>query len=102
MVQAVSERGAGGLDQAGAGCPGSRPAAVTAPPRVPRAAASAAGGVPAGAEAARVERYAAMPMLPSTAMPSAPPNSDVVSATAAAAPARSGGTAPMISSLPIG
>ena len=35
----------------------------------------------------------ATPMLPSTAMPSAPPNSDEVSTTAAAAPARSGGTA---------
>ncbi len=41
-----------------------------------------------------------MPMLPSTAMPSAPPSSDAVSTTAAAAPARAGGTAPMISSLP--
>jgi len=33
-------------------------------------------------------------------MPSAAPNSVAVSTTAAAAPARSGGTAPMISSLP--
>gem|GEM_PF-5755390 len=35
--------------------PGSRPATVTAPPRVSRAAASAAGGVPPGADAVRLE-----------------------------------------------
>src|ERR687891_2007325 len=38
-------------------------------------------------------------MLPKAAMPSAPPNSAAVSEIPAAAPARSGGTEPMIRSL---
>ena len=38
-------------------------------------------------------------MLPRMAMPSAPPNSELVSASPAAVPARSGGTVPMIRSV---
>src|SRR4029453_15902932 len=46
-----------------------------------------------------VPRYTATPMLPKMAMPSAPPNSALVSDMADAAPARSGGAAPMIRSV---
>src|ERR671914_2735298 len=41
----------------------------------------------------------ATPMLPNTAIPRAPPSSAAVSEMPAAAPARSGGAAPMIRSL---
>ena len=49
VVQAVGERGAGRVRRSPPSRPGSRPATVSAPPRVLRAAASAAGGRPAGA-----------------------------------------------------
>src|SRR5688572_26681558 len=41
----------------------------------------------------------AVPILPSTAMPNAPPNSELVSESAPAEPARSGGTALKIKSV---
>jgi hypothetical protein len=46
-----------------------------------------------------VMRYTAVPMLPRIAMPSAPPSSELVSDTAAAAPPRSGGAVPTVMSV---
>ena len=55
---------------------GRRLAAAAAPPSVPRADASRSSGMPGSAAAASIRpRYTIVPMLPSTAMPSAPPSS---------------------------
>lgn len=79
--------------------PGSACAAATAAPSVADAAAAASGGVEGGMVVARLWRYSTSPKLPNTAMPSAPLNSDAVSARADAAPARSSGAALISMSL---
>ena len=77
----------------------SSPAATTAPPSVARAASAAWTGTPVGSASPSIIRYIATPMLPKIAMPSAPPNSALVSEIADAAPARSGGADPTTRSV---
>src|SRR5215469_15310729 len=72
---------------------GSRAAAATAPPRVSRAARAACWGTPGGRVPAIRLRYTAVPATPSSAIPSAPPTSALVSVIAVTAPARCGGAA---------
>jgi hypothetical protein len=79
---------------------GSCPATATAPPSVSRAASAATTGISAGTASITSLRYTATPTLPSTAIPSAPTNSALVSEMPEAAPARSGGALPMIRSVP--
>jgi Aldehyde dehydrogenase family len=78
---------------------GSRPATSTAPARVCCAASCPLGEMPAGIVLANSVRYTAVPTLPKTAMPSAPPSSPVVSEIADAAPVRSSGADPTTMSV---
>ena len=77
-----------------------RSATPTAAPSVSRAASAASAGTPAGQRVgdARCGR-SAMPMLPRIEIPSAPPSSAPVSEMPDAAPARSGGADPTMSSV---
>jgi hypothetical protein len=77
---------------------GSCPATAMALPRVSVVASANPAGTSAGIPSTIRLRYTAVPILPITAMPSAPPNSFPVSEIAAAAPARSGGAAVIIRS----
>src|SRR5215208_3751336 len=73
---------------------GSRSATLTAPPKVSLAASARPDGTPSGKAPAASLRYTAVPMLPKTAIPKAPPNSALVSEIPEAAPAFSGGALP--------
>src|SRR5688500_11871780 len=79
--------------------PGSCVATAAAPPRVSRAAPAASSGTPAGSPALIPARYTMTPMLPRTDRPRAPPSSAAVSDMPVAAPARSGGAEPTMSSV---
>ena len=68
---------------------GGRAATVAAPARVLSAACAAVPGTETDMAAATWLRYMAVPMLPRTAIPRAPPSSELVSKIDEAAPARS-------------
>src|SRR5688572_18915799 len=78
---------------------GSCAAVAMAPPSVAFAASATSGEILGGMTSPTIARYTATPILPNTAIPSAPPNSADVSEIADAAPARSGGADPMIRSV---
>src|SRR5688572_29285856 len=78
---------------------GSCEAVANAPPSVAFADSATSGETDAGMASPSIVRYTATPMLPNSAIPSAPPNSAEVSERPEAAPARSGGADPMMRSV---
>jgi hypothetical protein len=76
-------------------------ATAAAAPSVSRAVSAAVDGTSTGIIDAIMLRYTVVTRLPRIAMPSAPPNSVLVSESAAAIPARSGGAVPTMRSVAI-